>query len=111
MRVMKTQLKMERLLEHDPMGAVRAILEKPFWIPSLKTDQIYSRLHDDHDGTKLGHVGVSFSCDGDAWVHSDFSHHTLRFRTYGGGGMSLRTRCALMLLAEAIRLDNEERQQ
>lgn len=31
------------------------------------------------------------------------------FRTAGGGGRSLRTRNALMLLAEAIRLDNLER--
>ena len=31
-----------------------------------------------------------------------------RFRTSGGGGHSLRVRNALMLLALAIKLDNEE---
>lgn len=36
---------------------------------------------------------------------------TLRFRTFGGGGLSPRTRNALMILAEAIRRDKEERPQ
>jgi len=51
---------------------------------------------------------VIFDRMGDAYL-STGSGKDIRFRTYGGGGMSLRTRAALLILAEAIRLDNEDR--
>lgn len=88
------------------------VLEHPFWIPTLKTDEFYTRTHDDHDGTSTGKLNVSVDQMGDVWLLVDppdgFSK-TLRFRTYGGGGNSMRVRNALMILAEAIRLDNLER--
>lgn len=86
---------------------IKKILEASFWLQSLETNSSYSRLHDDHDGTYEGVVTVGFSCDGDAWISIDNSR-PIRFRTAFGGGMSLRTRNALLILAEAIRLDNEE---
>jgi hypothetical protein len=48
--------------------------------------------------------------DGDCWVTAG-GGQTLRFRTWAGGGHSLRVRQALMVLAEAIRRDNEDRPQ
>ncbi len=91
---------------------VKKVLEHPFWISTLRADATYERTHDDHDGTFEGKIAVSFDRMGDAWLTVDKSStfgSALRFRTFGGGGNSLRTRAALMILAEAIRLDNEER--
>ncbi len=90
---------------------VNALLESCFWLPSIQTEASYARLHDDHDGTHDGKIRVTFSPDGDAWVSIDSRnpHGSLRFRMpVFGGGMSQRTRNALLILAEAIRLDNEK---
>lgn len=86
----------------------RQILEEPFWVSELKTNFWYDRLHDDDDGTKNGRVVVMFLENGDGIISTD-GHvgSPLRFRTMGGGGNSLRVRNALMLLAWAIKLDNE----
>jgi hypothetical protein len=86
---------------------VRRVLEHPFWIPELVNNEVYSRLHDDHDGEFTGRVSVVFSPDSDAWIFID-KIDGLRFRTYSGGGASLRVRNALIILALAIKLDNEE---
>ena len=66
-------------------------------------------MHDDHDGTKKGAVNVTFSEDGDAWVSilGKDNGESLRFRTFFGGGQSPRVRNALMILALAIKLDND----
>ena len=88
---------------------IKEILETPFYPESLKTSHAYTRLHDDHDGTYKGWLSVIIAPDGDCWVETLSNENApLRFRTYFGGGMSLRTRNALLLLAEAIRLDNKE---
>lgn len=104
----------KRTISHEKAPAtVDALLNSFFWLPTLQTMQSYGRLHDDHDGTKEGVLQIVFSPDGDAHVaiaggpESGYSP-TLRFRTYEGGGLSLRTRNALLILAEAIRLDNLE---
>jgi hypothetical protein len=88
------------------------VLENPFWIPTLATNTCYQRTHDDHDGTWSGKLNVMVDQMGDIWMTVDKPTtfgFSLRFRTYGGGGRSPRTRNALMLLAEAIRLDNLEK--
>lgn len=89
---------------------VHRVLENPFWIPDLIAKKSYTRIHDDHDGTFEGAITVTFSEDGDAWVNVDPSYNrsALRFRNFFGGGMSLRVRNALMILAFAIKLDNEK---
>ena len=88
------------------------VLETPYWPPELKTGKAYSRTHDDCDGDRSQRLVVVFTQDGDAWVEvTQERGHSLRFRNYGGGGMSLRTRSALMLLALAIEKDNQERPQ
>lgn len=67
-----------------------------------------TRRHDDTDG-EAGpehEISVGISRDGDAWVL--LPDRSLRFRGDFGGGMSPRVRRALIVLAEAIRRDNEE---
>ena len=88
----------------------RRVLENPFWLSSLTTTEIYQRVEDDDDGTGKGILAVQFTPDGDAIIGVGYNK-TARFRTFAGGGKSLRVRNALMILAEAIRLDNEERPQ
>ena len=94
--------------EFDPVGLVKRLLEEPFWIPTIESDKVYSRIRDDDDGTLTGELSVFFDMVGDAYISVGLGE-TFRFRTYGGGGRSERTRTALMILAEAIRLDNETR--
>lgn len=90
--------------------SVKKMLETPFWIANLDTHTAYRRQHDDTDGEPKGGLMVMFDMMGDAYISTD-NHPWLRFRTFGGGGRSERTRTALMILAEAIRLDNAERPQ
>lgn len=88
----------------------RALLETPFWVPELESETTYQRLNDDHDGKFEGIIQVGFTRHGDATIGTDLHHGpVLRFRTPNGGGQSERVRTALMLLAYAIKLDNEER--
>ena len=88
----------------------KLVLENPFWIPVLQVDEMYCRLHDDTDGERQGEVQVLISEVGDIVITTDRHRGpALRFRTDAGGGRSLRTRNALMLLAYAISLDQKER--
>lgn len=67
----------------------KRVLKHPFWIPELSTNVLYERIHDDDDGTKEGRIMVTIGADGDS-------------------GMSPHVRNALMILALAIKMDNEE---
>lgn len=99
-------------ISREEMSArkINALLSRPFWLETLNDADCYERQHDDTDGKPEGFLAVSFGPDGDAYV-SIHMHPVLRFRTEIGGGGSPRTRNALILLAEAIRLDNEARPQ
>jgi len=90
--------------------AVSKVLTNHYWLPTLDINTCYSRRHDDTDGDFGGNIFVTFSKDGDAWIRVDTSG-VLRFRTGDGGGQSLKTRAALLILAEAIRQDNIEHPQ
>lgn len=85
----------------------RRVLEYSFWIDDLYTQTRYERIHDDHDGTYEGRLTVCIGRDSDVWIETD-TLSPMRFRTYHGGGKSFRVRNALMILALAIKLDNEE---
>lgn len=88
---------------------IAKFLDSITWPETLKTSTEYSRTHDDTDGDKSQRLAVAISHDGDLWIKT-WHRHMLRFRMPGmGGGLSPRTRAALLVLAEAIRLDNEER--
>jgi hypothetical protein len=91
--------------------AMDALLEKPFPFPDGLLDRTHSRVQDDCDGDLTQVLAVSLSHDGDAWVRTMQRLGTLRFRSDFGGGMSPRVRNALIVLAEAIRRDNEDRPQ
>lgn len=83
------------------------ILEDHFWLDTIDDRTAYSRTQDDTDGDPTnGVLRVMFSQDGDAWISIN-GHSLIRFRTQNGGGRSPRTRTALLILAEAIRLDTE----
>ncbi len=83
------------------------LLEEPFPWPQTLDESGYSRQHDDTDGEPTGYLTVMFGPDGDAYVGVDGTQ-LLRFRTHAGGGRSLRVHAALVVLAEAIRRDNEQ---
>lgn len=89
----------------DADKAIRELLESYFWPKTLEANTRYRRCHDDHDGKFDGWLNVCIGSDGDVWVETTDS---LRFRMpLIGGGRSQYTRTALVILAEAIRLDNE----
>ena len=93
--------------------ALNTLLDGAYWLRTLETRVLYERRQDDTDGD-LGveqFLGVVIGPDGDAWVNLPGLGRTLRFRTWAGGGQSLRVRNALLVLAEAIRRDNQERPQ
>lgn len=107
----------ERLLgavenRNTVLGTVHNLLNSYFWLDTLDTMEMYQRYQDDHPEE---HISVSFGSDSDAHL-SIFSvtkqaWPSVRFRVMQGGGQSRRVRNALIILAEAIRLDNEERPQ
>ena len=91
---------------------IKALLEDNYWLTTLNTKEAYFRTQDDCDGDMTQGIEVAFSPDGDAWVRTtQGAMGTCRFRMAVGGGQSLRVRNALLILAEAIRLDNKERPQ
>lgn len=107
---------MAKIPTPSPLAVSRAmntLLEGAYFPPSLQANYAYTRRHDDTNGevTPDHDLTVIMSEDGDTWVDLPGRLHTLRFRTYFGGGQSLRVRNALVILAEAIRRDNEERPQ
>jgi hypothetical protein len=92
--------------------AMNTLVEGYYWPTSLEPQSGYTRRHDDTDG-KRGieeDLTVSIGPDGDMWVVVAGAA-PLRFRSDAGGGQSLRVRNALLVLAEAIRRDNNERPQ
>jgi len=91
---------------------VRRILNNPFFVQGLETGITYERTQDDDDGTGEGRIQVCIiPRAGDIVVTTDKHHRAMRFRNSFGGGMSPRVFNALMVLAYAIKLDNEERPQ
>lgn len=93
---------------------IKALLgESMIWPEGLEARTRYERLHDDHDGTCQGSTVVCIGDDGDAWIdlQGKRAFESLRYRTGIGGGSSLRVRNALLMLAFAIKLENEEHPQ
>ena len=89
---------------------IKAILgDSMVWPEGLEARTRYERLHDDHDGTGKGSVVVVIGDDWDEWgdVTGKRPCESLRYRTRTGGGHSTRIRNALLMLAYAIKLDNE----
>lgn len=107
--------KLKALLAEHPTEYIQVMLEHPFWPPTIEQRRTYLTRYEDDSPT--GNIAIAFGPDGDGWIEVvakpeplQFSN-ALRFRTWNGGGQSLRVRSALFVLAEAIRLDNEARPQ
>lgn len=93
--------------QQDYQKIVEKLLNAPYFLPHLTTDKNYSREEDDSEmGAGVG-VTVRIDSFGDIYLWTTGEKRIHRFRTMGGGGNSLRTRNALMILAEAMRLDSE----
>jgi hypothetical protein len=109
---------LQRAIENNAGKVIQTLLEG-FWALPTVDNGTFERLHDDHDGTYEGTIGVTRAIDGDmhVWINSraglvvesnklgKVNSDWLRFRSAAGGGRSLRTHNALRILAEAIRLD------
>ncbi len=102
-------------MDHDVATRnIRELLDGIFWPADLRSQTPYVRVHDDCDGDASQRLSVIIGDDGDAWIAADAPtvFNSLRFREpFIGGGMSPRVRNALLILAEAIRLDNADRPQ
>lgn len=93
--------------------ALDFVLEENFWIGTIDIGKIYKRKHDDIDGRDNPgqYLSLFFDSSGNSDIHIAIEagkYRTLRFRAPAGGGESERTRKALMIIAEAIRRDNEK---
>lgn len=91
----------------NPTENIKQLLEATFWPDGVKTECMYSRVHDDNDGDHSQTIDLYITCDGDAWITAPRAP-TRRIRVVpGGGGRSPRVHNALKILALAIKLDNE----
>lgn len=91
-------------------GAIDCVLNSNYWLPTLKTGEVYQRYEDD---SPLGTLSVIIGGDGDCHIaviqerDPKECRLSMRYRMpMTGGGQSPRVRNALLVLAEAIRLDN-----
>ncbi len=93
----------EEIQSDGLLNDIERLLEDFYWIPGLKMNRFYERVHDNGGNNTLW---VGFGPDGDAWIKTN-GKIALRFNMpFGGGGQSPHVRNALMILAYAIMLDN-----
>lgn len=101
----------EHLSNAEVKQAMDVLLEGYYWPETLESKYVYERRHDDTDGRNDPSQYLSLEIDTWGDVHMYVppgKQRTLRFRMPGGGGQSERVRKALVILAEAIRRDNDE---
>lgn len=95
------------------MISIKEFLEKVNFPKKLEASKFYHRVQDDNDGDLKSGVRVFISPDGDVHVRvigsegSPFDSSRYRIPIIGGGRSPL-VRNALLILAEAIRIENEE---
>lgn len=90
--------------------ALNTLLDSYHFPLTLDLNTRYSRVQDDCEGIKdhSQALSVIISHDSDVWIFTG-GGQPLRFRMpLLGGGMSPRVRNGVLVLAEAIRRDNEE---
>lgn len=93
---------------------------RPHWPDGLEARKLYKLKCDDASPDECRELSLVISDDGDVWLgmmqiddlrtSKPYSnpHPSVRCRTGIGGGKNRRTRQALLWLAKAIQLDNEE---
>ncbi len=102
------------IIEQNPEYVIGLLLKAEFWPTSLQVEKVYERFEDDNVNAL---IGVSFLKYGDGWIQvltkpdPDQVQTEFRFRMEGAGGQSPHVRNALLILALAIDLDNEEHPQ
>ncbi len=89
---------------------IKELLESAWWPGEIEVNKNYFRTHDDCDGDTSEGVSLTFSVDGDAHIIcTRRAMQSCRYRIPSiGGGRSPRVRKALLILALAIKLDNED---
>lgn len=97
----------KKLRQDEISIMIRHILESNFFLPAVDTAVSYGRV-DDSVGEKEGVIQIMFDPDGQAFVCIEQEASFLHFRMTKDGGKSPRVRAALLILAEAIRLDNAD---
>lgn len=102
------EIELQRLVPTaDVHDTIAYLLDVHFFLDQLRTKVWYERQSDgdEKDGKgQLRKLSVKFDELNNAII--SVNGHTAMFATGGEGGMSRRTRTALLILAEAIRLDN-----
>ena len=90
---------------------VKQFLDDIGWIETIHSGEVYETEDDDSETGKGNLLLVQFTPDGDAWINkiTDPNFKSIRKRTEIGGGHDYYTRKAIMILAEAMRLDEEKR--
>lgn len=91
---------------------------QPHWPEGLKQNEVYEFLCDDKGRNRGSWIRIFIANDGDVHlIMQDWEDipdgqpstvPSIRCRTFFGGGRHHRTHQALLMLAQAIRLDNEE---
>lgn len=93
-------------LNDQRFEAIREQLDNISWPEGIDTMTPYRVPTDDSDGkANAPALIVTFSEDGDAWVETT---GIVRIRTYFGGGRWHLIRAALLVLAWAIKTEQEE---
>lgn len=96
------------------------VVFEPSWPDGLKAREAYRVLCDDKGRDGGSWLKVIIADDGDVHVSTQewedikkggtkpSPFPSIRVRTFSGGGRNLRTRQALLWLAKAIQMDNQE---
>lgn len=91
---------------------IKKLLESSFWPVDLEAMELYSVQADDAEGIEgrddVGIVSLIVGDNGDVAISVDNKGCTFRYHGQGGGEHRF-VRNALVILAEAIRLENEGR--
>ena len=104
--------RIKRMVKEHPNLVLEVLLETPFWPEGVDSKEEYIRFGDDD----RSFLRICFSEDGDVWPNV-FCHpdpelaSTPRYRTFFGGGESLRVRAALCMVAKAIMMENRDHPQ
>lgn len=98
------------ILKGQESQAIKELLEGDYWLPTLTGKNVFSVQTDDIDGDPtVDWLTVYIAPDSDVHVHI-IQGSSCRFRMpMIGGGRHKRVRNALLILAEAIRSEAEER--
>lgn len=111
----------KKLISEDSETVIQTVLENLLWPKEVKPGIEYFVNEDDTDGARRG-MGVYFLDNGDGvidmqcCVESHFKNsdiwttpHVYRFRNSFGGGRKILVHSALLILAQAISMDPDEK--